>query len=109
MRQQGRVAIVIAQHQAADLQLRERGRQPGERRPALQKRVIDPIEAIEVVGRPNGVEMLCDNGEYLIEFLHDDRLSTTLRHADHRCIPTKLYVCHERAPSAWLPQSRDWA
>ncbi|CAA9326577.1 MAG: hypothetical protein AVDCRST_MAG93-5992, partial [uncultured Chloroflexia bacterium] len=74
-----------------------------QRRPALQERVVDPIEAIEVVGRPHGVEMLGDDGEHLIELLDNNRLSAALRHADHRCIPAKLYVCHGRPPSTQFP------
>ena len=58
----------------AQLDVRVPGGQPGERGPRLQERVGLGVEAVEVVGDPQRVEMGERGGQDVLVLIHHDRL-----------------------------------
>ena len=78
------MAIAMAEHVMAEIDVGELGREPCKGRPGLHERIGLGVESVEMVGNPQRVEVLRRDRENVLLLIDDDRLMVAPAIADDR-------------------------
>ena len=93
---EGGRTVATAQDVMAQRHVVEAGRQPGKNRPCLHERVGSSVEAVEMVGDPQRVEMGQSLRQDVVLLVHHDGLVVAPAVADNRRQPAELQFGHSR-------------